>query len=427
MAFDQTPVASASLSQVYKAVLVSGETVAVKVQRPGIEKVIDSDVRLIRQLAEWAEGRLDEKQWMDPVGVVDEFARSIQRELDFTIEARIIESFRENFAEEPRVFIPRVYTRHSSRHMLVMDWVDGIPVDRLEAYPARNSDPSAVAVLGCEMLCRMVFDHRLFHADPHPGNILLMDNNRLAFIDMGMAGHLERGDAGAMADVLYTMFRQDAPACAESVLKLTARGVPADRERFEHEVAEFIAFEAQVIISGGQVAKGLERATQILRQFNLELAPRFALLLKALSTIELVGRSLDPTLDMVPLIRPHIERVIHQRFEPGEMLREARTNAAAFVKLGREFPGEISYLLQQLRRGKVKFEIHHEHLENLAATIDRSSSRNTVGIIVAALIVGSSLLITTETTVSHLGLAGFIIAGLLGLMLVISILWSHKF
>ena len=425
-AFDETPVASASLSQVYRATLKTGEAVAIKVQRPNIEAIIESDINLMRQLSEWLEGHLFEDRLMDPSAVVDEFARSIQRELDFTIEARIIEQFRLNFEETPEVFIPQVYTGLCRKRVLTMDWVDGVRVDQFEAYPARNCEPRRVAVLGCEALCKMVFEHHLFHADPHPGNIFIMRDNRLAFLDLGMAGHLERVDVAAIAELLYAMFRRDAADCVDALMTVTAKGMPENRELLEHEIAEFIAFEAQAIVGGGQVSKGIERATHILRRFNLELAPRFSLLLKALGTIELVGRKLDPNLDMVPIIQPYVEQVIAQRFHPREMMREAQENALALVKLSRQVPGDLSYLLHQLRRGKLKFTVHHEHLENLAATIDRSSNRNTVGIIVAAIILGSSLLITTDSSIHFLGVAGYLFAALLGVMLIVSILWNRR-
>jgi len=425
--FDPEPIASASISQVYRARLRQGGDVAVKVMRPGIEKVIESDLSLMHQLASWASDRVEEARWLDPAGIVDEFARSVRREMDLNIEARVIEQFRENMADIEEVFVPRVHRDLSCRRVLTMDWVDGVRVDQLDAYPERRCEPDVIAALGCDVLCRMVFDHRLFHADPHPGNIFITHDNQLAFLDLGMAGHLERTDVAAIADVLVAIFHQDSRECTNAILTLTTKGEPENVAALEREVAEFMAFEAAAIIGGGQVARGIERATQIIRRFGLELAPRFSLLLKALSTIEVVGHQLDPGLDMVPIIRPYVEKLISARFQPVQLMKEARANATAFMKLSRQAPGDLSYLLKQLRRGSMRFLIHHEHLENLAKTIDRSSSRNTVGMIVAALIVGSSLLITTESSMARLGMAGYIFAALLGSFLVISILWSRKF
>ncbi len=424
---EPTPIASASISQVYRARLRDGQDVAVKIMRPGIEKVIESDLSLMRQLASWAGDHTEDMKWLDPAGMVDEFARSVHRELDLNIEARVIERFRENMADIEEVFVPRVYREHSGRHVLTMDWVDGVRVDKLDAYAERRCEPDVIAALGCDILCRMVFENRLFHADPHPGNIFITYDNQLAFLDLGMAGHLERTDVAAIADVLLAIFHQDSRECTNAILTLTTRSEPEDMAKLEREIAEFMAFEAGAIVGGGQVAKGIERATQIIRRFDLELAPRFSLLLKALTTIEIVGHQLNPKLDMVPIIRPYVEKLIAARFQPVELLKEARVNANALMKLGRQMPGDLSYLLKQLRRGNMRFMIHHEHLENLAKTIDRSSSRNTVGMIVGSLIVGSSLLITTESSMTHLGMAGYVFAALLGSFLVISILWSRKF
>ena len=175
------------------------------------------------------------------------------------------------------------------------------------------------------------------------------------------------------------------------------------------------------------MARGLERTTQILQRGNMRLAPRFALLIKALATIEMVGRSLDPTLDMVPIMQPYVERLIKRRYGPKQLFHAFQHNSRVLLRLGHQVPRDLAALMQQLRLGKLKFSIHHEHLEDLAATIDRASSRNTVGMIVAALIVGSSLLITTESSISRLGIAGYVFAGLLGSILVISILWKRKF
>lgn len=425
--FNPIPVASASLSQVYRATLLSGEPVAVKVLRPGVEKTIESDISLMRDLAEWIAGHMEDVKWLDPAGIVDEFSRSVRRELDFHIEARIIETFQKNFEESETVFIPSVFRELSSQRVLTMDWVDGVRIDRVEEYAARNCDPRVVAILGCESLCRMVFEHRIFHADPHPGNIFIMRDNRVAYLDLGMAGHLERTDVTAIADLFLAIFHEDSAECVEAVLNLSAEGGPDDRSALEHEIADFIAFEAHAIIGGGQVAKGIDRAIQILRKYNLELAPRFALLLKALGTVETVGRSLDPQLDFVPIIQPFVEKLVYARYQPQQIVRDLRHHANAYMKLSRQLPGDLAHLLYQLRRGRVKFQIHHEHLENLAATIDRSSNRNALSMIIAALIIGSSLLITTVSPLSRFGLAGFIFAGLLGTALIISILWSKKY
>lgn len=424
---DPVAVASASLSQVYRATLPSGEDVAVKIQRPGAAKTIEADIGLMRQIAEWASDRMGEARWLDPPGIVEEFSRSIRRELDFTIEARVIKRFSDHFGDDDRIVVPQVYDEFCSTQVLCMGWIDGMRVDRIEAYAARNCEPRQVAINGCELLCRMVFEFRLFHADPHPGNVFITRDNQLCFLDLGMAGHLEKTDGAAVADLLLALFHQDAHECTSAALVLTTGAEPRNREALEHEIADFIAFEAQAILSGGQVARGIERATQILHRYNLQLAPRFSLLLKALATIEIVGRSLDPKLDFVPILEPHVRNMILERYGPAQMLRDARSNTATLWRLGRQIPSDIAEVLQLARKGRLRVTLDHDRIEQIAAAMDRSSNRNALALVTAALIVGSSVVVSATAGASRLGVFGLIFAGLLGIWLIFSILRSRTY
>jgi len=422
--FEETAVAAASLSQVHRAVTADGRVVAVKVQRPDAVRIIQSDLLLLRSVAEWLAERLDTRT-IDPVGIVNEFARSIRREMDFTIEARAARQFAENFRNDDRVLIPGVVDALSSEKVLVLDWIDGVRIDQLDAYEDRHSDPVMVARLGAEVLCVMVFEHHLFHADPHPGNILLARDNRIAILDLGMSGYLEPQDAERIADLFWAIFTNDSRACMEAILALSTGADPPNPEALAHELAEFIAFEAKSIVSGGQVARGIERALEIIRHHGLELAPRFVLLLKALGTIEIVGRTLDPGLDMLPILQPHVERLMARRFSPSELARQGRDQARIWWRFSRQMPEDLAEVLRQLRRGRVKIQVHHEHLEALGRTIERASRRNAIAMITAALIVGSSLVITTNTPMVRLGFMGYLGAAALGLYLVASMLWGR--
>jgi len=425
--FERTPVAAASLSQVHRADLKDGTAVAVKVQRPGIERVIESDLSLMRRIADWVAAHVEEIAWTDPVGVVDEFARSITRELDFTIEGRVIERFRANFAGTDEIFVPRVYEDLSARRVLTMEWVDGVRIDALESYPERHCTPKAVANICCEMLCRQVFDHHLFHADPHPGNIFVTHDNQIAFLDYGMAGHVEHTDGIAFAELLLAIFREDADACINAMLPLTMTGECENRARLHHEIADFLAFEARAVVSGGNVGEGIKRMVDILRNNRLQLAPRFSLLLKALATVESVGHLLDPKMDMVPVIQPHVERLVAQRYSPARLMRDAESGLTAMIRLSRELPADLKELIGLLRKGHFRAQIRHEGVEPIAGALDRGSNRIAFGLITAALIVGSSLLIRMGAGVSHLGLAGYLGAGILGIALLVSILRSKNY
>jgi ubiquinone biosynthesis protein len=425
--FETEPFAAASLSQVYRATLKDDHPVVVKVQRPGARATIEADLSLMRAIADWVSEHVHDFDWLDPVGTVEEFARSIRRELDFAIETHVIERFHDNFKDDDQIFVPQVYGDYCSSHVITMDYVDGVRIDAVDELGDRQSEAKTVAQTGAASLCRQIFEFQLFHADPHPGNVLVTWRNQIAFLDYGMVGHLEHTDAVAMADVFRAMVQRDAEACVVSLLSFTTSGHVENHEAFVHEVAEYIEFEAEPIVSKGEVGKAIEQLTLVLRRHQLQLAPRFSLLLKALATIESTGHRLDPSLDMVPLIQPHVERLIVQRYSPKHLLQEAQTQVSALLRLGRDLPNDIRNLLRMMRSGRVKIQLTHEGLSNLASVIDRASNRITFGLITAAIIVGSSLIVQTGDTFQPIALGGYVMAGVLGLALLVSILRSRNF
>ena len=424
--FDETPVASASLSQVYRAILHTGQPVAVKIQRPDIGKVIRSDIGLLESVAEWIDESVSAYAWVDPMGLVSEFGRSIERELDFEIERSTIERFLRNFEGRDDVMIPRPYGEVSSGRVLTMDFVDGVPITDVDAFGKRQSDPKVVAEVGCHALFMQIAEHGLFHADPHPGNIMLTYENAIAFLDFGMVGHLDSGDVLAMAEVLVAVMNRDPEACYETLLQFTVSGMVEDEGSFRREISDYMNFEAESILASGQVGKALERIVSILHGHRLRLAPRFGFLLKALATIESTARTLDPELDMIPILRPYVERVVSERLSPTQILGELRQDMWKAVLFGRDIPDNLRRTLRLLSRGEFKIQVNHEELEKAAAHIDRASNRITVGLITSAIIVGSSLLVRAGQPGTTLGLVGFSFAGVLGIGLIISILRARS-
>ncbi len=415
--FNEVPVAAASLSQVYKARLQTGQDVAVKVQRPGIREVIQSDLNLLEGLAAWMTDNVADVSFVNLPGMVEEFSRSIRRELDFGLEARVIERFQANFAGDERVFIPKVYRDCSGPQVLTMDWIDGVRIDALSHYEARESDPKVMAHVGSDVLCRQIFEYRFFHADPHPGNIMLTRKNTIAFLDYGMVGHIERSDVNAIAELLFAIVDRNAERCMYALLSFTVSGDTDSPETLLHDVGDFIAFDAHALVGRGQVGRLVDTLTAILRRNRLQLQPRFSLLLKALATTESTGRKLDPELDMIPILQPYVQRIVLHRYSPPALWQELQQNGPLFAKMARDMPGEVHTLTRNLRRGRFRMQLHHEQLPTVTASVERIGNRIALAVVAAALILGGSLLLTAGSGYEVFAIVSFGMAGLLGAVL----------
>lgn len=426
-AFDRRPLAAASLSQVYRARLHSGEEVVVKVQRPGIRAVIQSDLSLMETIAEWVGDNVADFNWMDPAGTVREFARSLRRELDFTTEASMIERFRANYAEDETVFIPAVYPEVSTDHVLTMDFIDGVRIDDTDAYTPRNCDPAVVAHSALETLCKQIFEFRLFHADPHPGNIKAMQDNVIGFLDYGMIGHLERSDVEAMAELLGGIIQNNTERTVRALLAFTPDPDIEPPDSLLSDIGDFVAFEAPLLVQGGEFAEAVRFVTETLRTNQLQIKPRFSLLLKALATVEVTAHKIDPDLELIPVLRPYIEAIALQRLSPPNLLEGAQYDLPALARMARELPGDASGLLRKLRRGRFHLTVTTEGLQHLSNALDRASNRLAFAVIMGGLIIGSSILMATELAPRGIGITGFTIAGVLGLGLAFSILRSRNY
>jgi len=425
--FDRRPMAAASLSQVYRAKLPDGTPVVVKVQRPGIRAVIESDLSLMETIAEWVRDNVSDFDWMDPVGTVREFARSVRRELDFTTEASMIERFRAHHEDIDEVFIPLVYPEFSSELVLTMDFVDGVRIDDLDAYAVRNCDPERVAATALDILCKQIFEFRLFHADPHPGNIKLMQDDTIAFIDYGMVGHLERSDVEAMAELLGAMISHSTERAVRALMAFTPNEDVEPPEALVNDIGDFVAFEAPLLVQGGEFSAAVHFVTETLRQNQLQIKPRFSLLLKALATIEVTAHRIDPDLELIPVLRPYIEHIAVDRFSPPNLFEGAQYDLPALARMAREAPGDAFGLLRKLRRGRFHLTVTAEGLQHLSSALDRASNRVAFAVIMGGLIIGSSILMSAELAPRGIGLVGFSIAGVLGLGLAISILRSRNY
>jgi ubiquinone biosynthesis protein len=351
----------------------------------------------------------------------------VRRELDFTTEASMIERFRANHAEIDTVFVPSVYPEACTEHVLTMDFVDGVRIDDLGAYAERNCDPERVAATALDVLCKQIFEFNLFHADPHPGNIKLMRDDTIAFIDYGMMGHLERSDVESMAELLSGIVGQNTDRTVRALMAFTPVDDIDPPDPLVNDIADFVAFEAPLLVQGGEFSAAVRFVTETLRQNQLQIKPRFSLLLKALATIEVTAHRIDPDLELIPVLQPYIEAIAVDRFSPPNLFEGAQYDLPALARMARHAPGDAFALLRKLRRGRFHLTVTAEGLQHLSNALDRASNRVAFAVIMGGLIIGSSILMSTQFAPRGIGPVGFSIAGVLGLGLAISILRSRNY
>lgn len=425
--FDETPLASASLGQVHRARFVDGEEVVVKVQRPGIQKTIEVDMEIMLHLATLMERHLEGWDLHRPTKVVEEFASTLGKELDYTIEATHMETFAKNFASEYTIYIPKVYREATAERVLTMEKIDGIKASNIDLLEKEGLDKEKIAVIGADLIMKQIFVHGFFHADPHPGNIFILPNNVICYLDFGMMGRIGRQTREDFADLIMGIVRQDESEAANALLKLTNWDEEPNRVQLERDVTEFMDQHFYRPLKEMELGKLLHQLLDIASKHRMSLEPDFFLVLKAFSTVEALGRMLDPNFDIASRAEPFIRRIRLDRLHPGRIASDMIDSGAEFVQLFKEIPGEIRNILKQTRQGRVKIEIEHHGLESMLFTHNRISNRLAFAIVLAALIIGSSLIVLSGIPpkwheIPIIGLAGFVIAGVMGFWLLISIL-----
>ncbi len=444
--FDPVPIAAASIAQVHRGRLHDGTEVAIKVRRPGIRPIVDADLRWLVRLAQWAENDQPEWRALRPREIVRQFAQSLARELDLVAESRNAERFAENFAayvdddalEAPDellastgvIVIPAVHWDWTSERIAVQDLVAGIPGDDLQAVDAAGLDRRVLARRGARAVLKMIVEDGFFHADPHAGNVFYLAGNRIAFIDFGMVGALTEERRYELVTLLLGLVDRDPPRVVDIIVAWTG-GSALDEDALTLEIQQFVDRYRGVALKQLQLGTMLSDLVAILRTHRLALPSDLAMLVKALVSLEGMGRELDPDFDMATEAEPMLQRVLQAHFAPAAIARRGWRAATDAFTLLSNLPRELSRLLRAARRGTLEVKVDVTHLRRVGNQIDRAANRLAVGIVVAALVIGSSIVMTVPGGPSLLGLPvfgllGFVGAVVGGLWLVLSIWRSAR-
>jgi ubiquinone biosynthesis protein len=429
---DEIPIAAASLAQTHRAWLADGTAVVLKIRRPGIRDVVEADLRLLARLAEIVEAQAPDLQRYRPREVVQQFAQSLRRELDFAAECRNAERIAANFTGHDEIVVPRVHWQWTSERLNVQDFVAGIPGPDLAAVDAAGMDRRRLAEVGAGIVLKMVLEDGFFHADPHPGNIFYLPGGRIGVIDFGMVGRLSEQRRFQIVQLLHGLVEREAEAVTDVLLEWGEGAGEADETRLQADIGAFVDQYRGVPLKDLRMGAMLLDVTTILREHGLSLPPDLALMIKAFLTLEGLGRQLDPDFDMAGAARPYVEQVLLSRYSPRALLRRGRRGAIDALELAGDLPRELRRLLRAARRGRLNMQIEVTSLKAFGEQVDRAANRLTMGVVTAALVIGSSIVMNSagggvpSRWLLALGVAGFVGAAVTGLWILLSIWRSGR-
>lgn len=421
LSFDQKPLAAASISQVYKATLQNGIEVIVKVRRPNIRSKIEADLRLLKLLAEIAEKESKEFRRFQPQAIVHQFTLSMRRELDLAGECRNAERIAANFANDTDFVIPKVYWQWTSERMNVQRYINGISAGDIESIERAGLNRKQLARHGANIVLKMVLEDGFFHADPHPGNIFFLPENRIAFIDFGMVGRLSEERRNQVVNLLQGMVTRNTESVVKILLRWSGNAL-VDIDVLSIDVESFIHQYHGVSLNEVDITALFSDFSTLLRDHQLKLPPDLTLLIKALITLEGMGRELDPEFNLVEVATPFLQSVLFKRYSPESFMKHGWQNMVSIFELVAGLPEDLHRLLDAVRRGAIGIRLDIAQPEWLEKELDRAVNRLSVSLVTAALIVGSSIVTTVEGgSSSVLGLIGFSGAAMGGIWLLISI------
>lgn len=429
--FDPAPLASASIGQVHRARLLDDEEVAVKIQRPGIRRIVEVDLEIMLHLATLAERHIEELAHHRPVKIVEEFARSIEKEMDYTLEATSMERVARSFLQDSTVYIPKVYREITTQRVLTTEFIDGIKVSRLDELDAQGLDRKLITRRGATILLTQIFEHGFFHADPHPGNLFVLPENVICLLDFGMTGTVDRNTRELFVELVDAVVRRDEPRTARVLLKLTLWDEEPDMRLLGKDVADFMGAHLYRSLKDIQIGKLLQQMLDLAARHRLRIPPEIFLMMKAISTVEGVGLALDPGFDMLMHSEPFIRQVKLARFSPKRLSSDAVSLAGQYMDFLQEFPKDLLEITRNIRQKKFTFMLELKNMENMLATHDQISNRISFSIIIAALIIGSALIVISKTPplvygISLIGIIGFLTAAILGIWLLVAIIKKGK-
>ena len=423
--FDEAPCASASIAQVHYAILPSGQEVAVKVKRPGIDKIIESDISVMHTIAYLLDRYVPQAKRYRPMEVVDEFARVIHKEQDFTVEGSHASRFAKMFEDDPTVKIPKVFWDYTTNEALTLERIYGTPLDETEKIKAQGLDVRKIAENGIRAFFRQVFEFGFFHADLHPGNIFASPDGTIIYLDFGIMGRLDENLRKYLASLLFYLVKQDYYSMAQVHREMGLITKEVDIHEFEDALRDICEPVFGRTLEQINMSELIMKLIRTARRFQMRLQPNLLLLQKSMVIIEGVGRQIYPDVNMWEVAKPLIYKwMLKEKASPKRIYERGKGRVENFVEMATDVPYQVHSILNRTLNEELKIGFVHHKLDVLSDEIGNLGYRIANGMIIAALVIGASLLAIANKSMAvfwgapALSWIGFLLAGILGLRLV---------
>ncbi|WDP92702.1 MAG: AarF/ABC1/UbiB kinase family protein [Desulfobacter sp.] len=428
---EERPFASASIGQVHRAMLDRDTPIAVKIQRPGIQKIIEVDLEIIHYLAQVMENNIEEIAIFRPVKIVEEFAATLEKELDYTVEAANMERMAGQFKKDDTIRIPRVYRSCSGQRVLSMEFIQGIKADDIEAIDRAGLDRKQITRAGADFIMRQVFEFGFFHADPHPGNIFILKDSKICVVDFGMTGFVDQATRELFIDLLHGLASKNIRMTARLLCELAEFDTPPRMGKLEKDIALFSSIHLSRALKEIHPGRMVHQFLELCAEHGLRIPPDLFLMIKAFISIEGVARKLDPEFDMVGHARPYVRAATLKKYSFPRVSSDIAGIAKETFALLQTLPSDTAQLISLAKQGKLKAVVQMDGLEKLMTTQDQTSNRISFAIIIASLILGSAIVLNSAIPplvfgVSVIGIAGFITAAVMGIWLLVAIIRKGK-
>lgn len=399
---DMNPLGSASLAQVHRAVLLNGQEVAVKIQRPGIKQKIEADIHIMLYIAALLEKHFDELKNLNIVKAVKEFADWTLRELDFVVEGKNADRFRYNFKDEPDIYVPKIFWEHSTNKVLVLELIRGLSIDDVDQFPKYNINRKQLAMNSIQAGFQMFFYDGFFHADPHPGNFLFVGGNRICLYDFGIVGYLNEKLRNKLINLFLSFVNKDMDGYIKHLLSITEISESDKLNYFAKDVSQILSgfmFSEKEVNIGLSFYEVINKAAQYGVVFPID----FVLFGKALVTVEAMGQKIYPELDFSKELTPFVEKVYAKKFKPKNLKYEIQNVSLDYLSLLKNLPEQTRQLLNKIETGKLSVKIDAHEILDIKHEIDRQNDIKILSFVIIALIISSAILLRAETLITFLG------------------------